>query len=339
MAGVGPGDEVLVTPYTFIATIDAILMNNAMPIFVDVDPATYQIDPAKIEDKITDRTKAILPVHILGLPADMKRIMTIANRHDLVVIEDACQAWLAQINHQNVGTFGQAGCFSFQNSKHLPIGEGGAIVSNDNEFMDRCFSFHNFGRPYGNMVGTVDGDYVMVGTKCRFTEYQAAIGLSQLSRLQEQTRRRWKNALYLKKQIQDIPGIQPFRLYNGVTQAAFHLFPFRYKKEEFENLTREKFMQALKAEGIPCSGGYRPLNSMPYLKDALSSRAFRLAFSAESLDYSSYLERNQCPENDNLCDEMVWIYQFVLLGSQSDMDNAARAIRKIRKYASTIEDH
>jgi len=169
-SGIGGGDEVLVPPYTFIATTIAILQVGAMPVFVDTDQETFQIDPEKIEAKITPRTKAILPVHILGLPADMVRIMEIAKKHDLIVIEDACQAWLAEINHKKVGTFGNAGCFSCQNSKNIPIGEAGAIVSDDDEFMDRCFSYHNYGNPYGTMVGEVGSGTIMAGTKLRLKE-------------------------------------------------------------------------------------------------------------------------------------------------------------------------
>ncbi len=337
MLGVGPGDEVLTTPYTFIATIDAILMNNAMPVFVDVDPQTFQMDPDKIEEKITPQTRAILPVHILGLPSDMERIMAIARKHNLIVVEDACQAWLAEINHKKMGTFGHAGCFSFQNSKNLPIGEGGAIVSDDEDFMDRAFSFHNFGRPYGNMVGDVSGQYVMVGSKARMTEYQAAIGLAQLKRLKEQTELRNRNATYLKSQIKDIPGILPYRLYDHVTRAAYHLFPFRYKQEQFAGMSREQFLKALQAEGIPCSGGYTPLNTMPYLKDALSSRAFQIIYPKEKLDFDKYLEENQCPANDQLCAEAVWLPQNVLLGSQKDMDAIAEAIDKIQRHAADIK--
>lgn len=179
MLGVGAGDEVITTPYTFIATIDAIILCNAMPVFVDVDPETFQIDPDKIEAKITDKTRAIIPVHILGLPADMGRIMAIAKKHNLVVLEDACQAHFTEYNGKKVSTIGDAGCFSFQTSKNLPLGEGGALVSDNDAFMDRAFSYHNFGRPYGSMIGDVVGEYVMVGTKCRASEYQAAIGLAQ----------------------------------------------------------------------------------------------------------------------------------------------------------------
>ena len=333
---VGAGDEVLVPPYTFIATIDAILMVGAMPVFVDTNPATFQIDADKLEEKITSRTTTILPVHILGLPADMGKIMTIALDNNLAVLEDACQAWLAEINNKKVGTFGDAGCFSFQNSKNIPIGEGGAIVSDNDEFMDRCFSFHNFGRPHGKIVGTVSGEYVILGSKCRTTEYQAAIGLAQLKRLEEQTKRREENAKYLRAQIKDIPGILPYELSKNATRAVFHLFPFRYKKEEFHNLSRRKFLEALDAEGIPCSGGYSPLNNMPYLKDAFQSKNFQKVYPKEMLDFDGYVERNQCPQNNQLCKEAVWFGQNMLLGSKSDMNDIAMAIEKVFNKADKI---
>lgn len=140
---IGAGDEVIIGPYTFISTIVCILQNGAMPVFVDTDPETFQLDASKIEAKITPRTRAILPAHTLGMPADMEKIMQIARQHDLIVVENACLSWLAEINNKKVGTFGNAGCFSFQTSKNLPIGEGGAIVSDDEKFMDRCYSYHN----------------------------------------------------------------------------------------------------------------------------------------------------------------------------------------------------
>ena len=230
MLGVGGGDEVIVTPYTFIATISAILETGAMPVFVDIDPATFQIDPIKIEAKITPRTRAILPVHILGLPSDIVRIKAIADKHNLLLVEDACQAWMAEVNHKKVGTFGNAGCFSFQNSKHLAIGEGGAIVSNDDEFIDRCFSYHNCGRAYGKLVDLVGGQYIIAANNLRMTEYQAAIGLAQMKRLDAHTTIRNENAAYLKSMIKDIPGIIPYKLYDNVTRASFHLFPVQVQE-------------------------------------------------------------------------------------------------------------
>jgi dTDP-4-amino-4,6-dideoxygalactose transaminase len=335
---IGGGDEVIIPAYTFIATAIAVLQAGAMPVFADTDPETFQIDPDKIEAKITSRTKAIIPVHILGLPADMGRILEIARRHDLIVIEDACQAHLAQINHRNVGSFGNAGCFSFQNSKNLPIGEGGAITSDDDDFMDRCYSYHNYGNPYGAVVGEVGAGTVLAGTKLRITEYQAAIGLAQMKRIEEQTRVREINAGYLKSKIEDIPGISPYKLYPEVTRAVFHLFPFRYQKGAFKGLSRETFLKALSAEGVPCSGGYAPLNKMPYLDNAFQSKNFQRMYPKEMLDFNRYREQNQCRENDRLCyEEAVWIPQNILLGNRSDMDDIFRAIEKIHLNAEKIK--
>ncbi len=333
---IGPGDEVIVPPYTFIATIQAVLVNGAMPVFVDIDPATFQIDPAKIEAKITPRTKAILPVHILGLPADMDRIMAIAKKHHLVVLEDACQAPLAEVNHKKVGTIGDAGCFSFQNSKNLAIGEGGAIVSDNDAFIDRCFSYQNLGFPHGSMVGSVSNSSMIQATKVRFTEYQAAIGLAQLQRLEAQTTTRNENAAYLKKRISSIPGIIPYKLYDNVTRAAFHLFAFRYKRENFKDLPREKFLKALQAEGVPCASGYVVLNTQPFLDNAFQSRAFRKVYPSKMLDFKNYQEKNKCPENEALCSDAVWLPQNVLLAGKSDMDAIALAIEKIYKNAEAI---
>ncbi len=334
---IGGGDEVIIPPYTFIATAIAVLATGAIPVFVDTDPETFQIDTEKIEAKITSRTKAILPVHILGLPANMPRIMEIADKHNLIVVEDACQAWLAEIDNKKMGTFGHAGCFSFQNSKNLPIGEGGAIVSDDDDFMDRCYSYHNYGNPYGSVVGEVGAGTVMAGNKLRITEYQAAIGLAQMERLESQTTTRNENATYLKSKIMEIPGIVPYKLYPNVTKAAFHLFPFRYQKEAFHGMPKAMFLKALQAEGIPCSGGYAPLNKMPYLNNAFQSKNFKLMYPKEMLDIHIYNEQNQCPENDRLCDEeAVWLSQNMLLTGRKDMDDIANAIEKIHDNAERI---
>jgi perosamine synthetase len=338
MLNVGAGDEVIVTPYTFIATINAILEVGAMPVFADIDPETFQIDPVKIEQKITSRTRAILPVHILGLPCDIVKIVDIAKKNNLVVVEDACQAWLAEVNNKKAGTFGNAGCFSFQNSKNLAIGEGGAIVSDDEEFMNRCGSYSDNGRPYGS-ADLVGGGYVRRGSNLRMTEYQAAIGLSQMQRLEQQTVTRNRNAAYLRSKVVNIPGILPYRLYDNVTRAAFHLFPFRYKKENFEGLPRQHFIQALHAEGIPASNGYPGnLNSMEYLNEAFRSKNFQVVYPKEMLDFGAYVERNRTPENEHLCnEEAVWFYQSMLLGTNSDMDDIYNAVEKIHKNAGKIK--
>jgi perosamine synthetase len=336
---IGGGDEVIVTPYTWISSIQAVLIAGAIPVFVDVDQETFQMNPDKIEAKITPRTRAIMPVHILGLPSNMERIMEIAKKHNLLVVEDACQGWLAEVNHKKVGTFGNAGCFSFSNPKHLPLGEGGAIVSDDDKLMDRCYSYHNMGFPYGGVIGAIGSGSVMLGTKLRLTEYQAAIGLAQLGRLDAQTTTRNINAEYLKSKIKNIPGIIPYKLYSNVTRASFHMFAFRDKKEEFQGLSRAKFLKALSAEGIPNLSGYASfLNKQPYIENAFQSKNFQKMYSKETLNFDKYAEQNKCPENDVLCEEAVWFMQNLLLASQSDLDDITNAIEKIHKNAGKLNE-
>ncbi|HAV60737.1 MAG TPA: hypothetical protein DCY13_00030, partial [Verrucomicrobiales bacterium] len=150
---VDAGDEVIVSPYTFIATYNAVLLQKALPVLADTDPATLTMDPKSIESRITERTRAILPVHIYGMPCDMDPINAIARRHNLAVVEDACQAWLAEYKGRRCGVLGDLGCFSFQNSKHLPAGEGGAVTGDNDDLLDRCHAFHNVGRATGNFRG------------------------------------------------------------------------------------------------------------------------------------------------------------------------------------------
>jgi len=322
---IGVGDEVIVSPYTFIATYNVVIGSAALPVFADTDPETFQINPDKIEERINENTRAILPVHILGLPANMDRINAIARKHNLVVIEDACQAWLAEWRGKKCGTLGDLGCFSFQNSKHLPAGEGGAVIGDDDEIMDRCFSYHNCGRPYGSVKGT--SGYPIIGTNRRMTEYQAAILLSQMKRLEKDTQTRGENARYLSSKIKGIPGIVPHKLYEGATRAAYHLYPFRYKKEHFNNIPRGKFLSALSAEGIPCSGGYGPQYRDGLIEAALNSRNFKRSFSRERLD--RYRRELNYPGNDQLCQEAVWLSQTLLLTTKRDMDDIANAILKV----------
>lgn len=334
---IGPGDEVIVPPYTFIATIQAVLLNGALPVFADIDPRTFQIDPAKIEAKITSRTKAIIPVHILGIPADMTRIMAIARKHNLIVIEDACQAHLAEVKGKRVGSIGDAGCFSFQTSKNMPIGEGGAITSDNETFMDQCFSYHNLGLPYGTQVGSVSGGGIRVGSKIRFTEYQAAIGLVQLTNLEKDTNTRWDNAQYLSKKIKDIPGIAPATLYPETTKAVYHLYPLLYNKDKFKGLTRNQFLESLRAEGVPCSSGYTPLHTQPFIKAAFESKLYQKVYDKEDLDYRNFIDKNQCPMNDRICnEEAIWMTQNLFLENKSSMDDIANAIEKIQANADKI---
>jgi perosamine synthetase len=325
--GVDAGDEVIVSPYTFIATYNVVFNQKALPVFADTDQETFTINPDKIEEKINDRTKAILPVHILGLPADMNRINAIAKKHNLVVIEDACQAWLAEYEGKKCGTLGDLGCFSFQNSKHLPSGEGGAVTGNNDEIMDLCYSYHNCGRPYGNRASEYSG-YPFRGGNKRMMEMQAVILMSQMKRIHADADKRLANALYLDSKLKEIPGIIPYKLANGATRSAYHLYPFRYKKEFFNDLSREKFLKALSAEGIPCSEGYGPQYHDGLMEEALNSTGYKRLFSKQRLD--DYREElHNLPDNDQLTSEAVWLFQNMLLGEQKDMDDIVNAVQKI----------
>lgn len=323
--GVEAGDEVIVSPYTFIATYNVVLMLKALPVFADTDQETFTINPLKIEERITERTRALLPVHILGLPVEMDPVMEIARKHRLVVVEDACQAWLAEYKNEKCGLIGDLGCFSFQNSKHLPAGEGGAVIGNDPMVVDHCHSFHNCGRAFGSFQPA--GPNAVRGVNFRMQEFQAVILMSQMQRLENDTRLREENARYLSSRLQQIPGIIPYKLNPGATRAIFHLYPFRFKKELFDGVPRAKFISALEAEGIPCSSGYASQHRDGLIQEALNSESYKRLFSAERL--KRYWEENVLPETDQLCSEAVWFTQNMLLGSRRDMDDIADAVQKV----------
>jgi dTDP-4-amino-4,6-dideoxygalactose transaminase len=331
--GIGAGDEVIVPPYTFVATVNVVLQLHAMPVFVDTDVSTFQIDAKKIEAAITPRTRAIIPVHLGGSAADIDTVLAVAKKRSVPVIEDACQAHLAEWRGRKVGTYGTMGCFSFQASKNLNSGEGGAVVCNDTALLERCYAFHNNSRP--RRGSPIDFSYGgNRGLNLRLTDFQAALLLAQMNRLEEQSRRREQNAAHLTKLLGDIPGIKPAAMYEGCTRNAYHLYMFRYDASAFAGLTRAMFLKALRAEGVPASGGYTPLNKEPFLKNTLASRGYKKIYPAKEL--SDWVARNECPANDRLCNEAVWLTQTMLLGERSDMDQIAAAVEKIRRHAGAI---
>jgi dTDP-4-amino-4,6-dideoxygalactose transaminase len=331
---IGPGDEVILPPYTFVATLNVILDHYALPVFVDSDPETFQIDATKIEAAMTDRTAALLPVHLGGGAADLDAILDLARRRKVRVIEDACQSHLAEWRHRRVGTLGDTGCFSFQASKNLNSGEGGAILTNDPELAARCHAWHNNGRAR-NIQGY---DFRYRGGRAanlRLTEFQGALLLSQLERLEAQSRTRETNADHLTHLLKEIPGVLPARMHAGCTRNAYHLYMFRYEATAFANLPRDRFIEGLRAEGIPCSAGYSPLNREAFIQATLNSRGYRRIYPPELLD--AWADRNACPQNDRLCRTAVWFTQNMLLGDSNDMDQIAAAIRKIQQHAGALK--
>lgn len=329
---VDAGDEVIVSPYTFIATYNTILINKALPVFADTDPASLTMDPASIESRITERTRAILPVHIYGMPCDMDPINAIARKHKLAVIEDACQAWLAEYKGRKCDTLGDLGCFSFQNSKHLPSGEGGAVTGNSDALLDKCLSFHDVGRPYGSSRG--ERQYFSRGSNYRMQQFQAMILLQQFEKLVQETARRRDNAEYLTAAWKDIPGIRAVRLPEN-SQAVWHLYPFRYDAAHFSGLPRDRFIRALRAEGIPCSGGYHEQYFDGLLDEAIASRGFKRLFGADRLKaYRDSLQ--ELRGNRQVCATTVAITQNLLLADRGDIDHIIEAIRKIQKHGAAL---
>ncbi len=315
--GVGPGDEVITTPYTFIATASAALLLGAKPVFVDIDPATCNIDPEQIAPAITERTKAIVPVHIGGQPADMDGVLAVAQRHGLRVLEDACQAWGAEWRGRRVGALGDLGAFSFQAGKNITGGEGGIIVTNDPALSELCWSLHNVGR-------VRQGEWYqheILGWNFRMTEWQGAVLLAQLERLSEQEPVRDAGARYLDDALADIPGVAPVATDPRVTRHGRHLYPIRYDASAFAGRTRDEFLHALRAEGITCaSAGYVPLTQSPAIRRAM----------ADLFGPESTTQLAGCPIARRVSQEVFWLTQIALLGEQEDQDSIVTAIRKIQ---------
>lgn len=316
-AGIKAGDEVITSPYTFIATAASIVQINGIPIFADVDGGTLNLDPAAAEAAITERTTAIVAVHVAGNPADMDAFRDIARRRKLILIEDAAQAHLAEWDGTPVGALGDAGTFSFQASKNLNAGEGGVVLTNDDEVFERAWSLTNCGRVRNG--GWYE--HRMLSGNYRMTELAAALLISQARRLEEQTRRRTENALYLAQQLSEIEGIRPLTRDPRVTRHAYHLFILRFSKQAFGGMTRDEFLAALKAEGVPCSPGYSPLYRSPAFKVDTSTHPYPAA-----VDYTSM----HLPEVEQACEEAVWLTQGLLLAEKSDMDDIVAAVRKIQ---------
>ncbi len=323
--GIGPGDEVIIPPYTFIATGVGIIMANAVPVFADIHPETYNIDPESIEKAITPKTKAIMPVHIAGNPADMDMIMQIAGENHLYLIEDTAQAHGAEWKGQKVGTIGHIGTFSFQSSKNLASGEGGALVTDDEQIADRIRSFVNCGR-------IKDGewyDHHEIAGNHRLSAYQAALLNVGLERLEEQMKTREKNADYLSTLLADMEGIKLTSKHQGTTRHGYHLGILRYHSSAFKGLPKTRFIEALEKEGIPCAYGYLPLYQFPCFKQ------FKAKVPAYTQLYEGQYNLNpHCPVCERICaEESVWLFQEMFLGTQKDMEDIAEAIRKIQIHA------
>ena len=326
-AGIGAEDEVIVPPYTFVSTASAVIEANAVPVFADIDLHTFNLDPEAVRAAITPRTRAIIPVHFAGQPADMDAIMALAGDLGLVVIEDAAHAHAAVHDGRPAGSLGHLASFSFQSSKNLTAGEGGIITTNDDELAARCRSIQNCGRePDGLWY-----EHHVIAGNYRLGEFQGAILNCQIERLEEQTIRRDANGQYLAARLAALPGVFPQRRSRACTRHSHHLLMLRLDAAAF-GAPRDRVIAALRAEGIPCSAGYGfSLPDQPLFRN----RAFGpyIPGAASRVDYAA----THCPNSDRICREGgIWLEQHLLLGDRADMDDIASAFQKVFDHRQAL---
>lgn len=274
-AGIGPGDEVITTALTFVATINAIIHVGATPVIVDVDETTQNIDPVKIAEAITPKTKAILPVHLAGLPCDMDAIMKIAKAHGLQVIEDAAHAIEAEYKGQKIGAIGDFGCFSFYPTKNLTTGEGGMLLAKNPVDLDRARSRSAHGLSsdaYKRYTSSTFAHYraTDVGYKNNMSDLQAALGIHQLARLEENWLIRQQYWMRYREELSGLGLVLPCLPDTGV-RHAYHLFVLRVTPEFGE--TRDNFIKKMNGKGIGCGVHFLSIADHPYHEDRLGLNA------------------------------------------------------------------
>jgi dTDP-4-amino-4,6-dideoxygalactose transaminase len=321
---IGPGDEVIIPPYTFMATATAVLMVGAFPVFADVSPQTITLDPAAAEAAITSRTRAIIPVHMAGVPADMDALAALGDARGIPIVEDAAQAHGSEWKGRRLGSLGTAGSFSFQLSKNMTAGEGGGITTNDRELAERMWSIHHVGR---RKDGLWYGHYELAGNY-RLTDWQAGILIAQLGRLDRQIETRERNAARLSEELARIDGIQPFTRDPRATRITHHLYMFRYKAEAFGGAAKDQFVEALAAEGVPCSSGYVEIQKQPLFEHTSVKRILG----------RSRVDKLKLPVAEQACRQTVWIQQNALLGGEREIADIVSAIRKIQEHHGELGD-
>lgn len=325
---IGPGDEVIVPPYTFTATATAVLHHNAIPVFADIDPVTFCLDPARVEAAVTPRTKAIIPVHLLGHPADMDGILAVARRHGLKVIEDCAQAPGARYKGRLVGTMGDCGVFSFQETKNMATGEGGMVITNDCGVAERARMVRNHGEA---VVAGEARKYLTstIGWNYRMTEIEAAIGLVQLGKLTHLNQARRDLAYYLLENLPRHRGLSyPTEMPH--IGHVFHVFGMTYDAAQV-GLPRARFIEALQAEGIPVGSGYpRPLYHNPLFQDRLAYGKQGCPFTCHLYQGTVSYAQGLCPVAEDLCARSaLWTFVVRPPADERDMQDIVEAFEKV----------
>ena len=319
--GIGYGDEVILPPYTFVATLSSIIFAGATPVFADIDPSTFNISPEGVQAKITDKTRAIVAVAVGGCPPDLDALSAIAREHGVKLIVDAAQGVGAIWNGVSICALGDAASISCQNSKNLTCGEGGIITTND-DALAAAISTMLAG-------GQKDGQYVSVGQDHTISEFQASVLLSQYEKLQDEMYLREKNAAYLAGRLKDLDFVDAAGYDERITRHAYHLFVVRFRSEKLaeRGVHRDKLLEAIQAEGVPLVVGYLPLYRFPCVTSDYTERQIGAKIDTTPLpncERASY-------------DEGCWLYQACLLGTRQDMDDIADAIIKVWEHADELK--
>lgn len=341
-AGVGPADEVILPAISFSASASAVLLFNSIPVFVDVEADTFCIDPAKIEAAITPRTRAIIPVHLAGNVSDMAAIMDIARRHQLKVVEDAAQAIGAEWRGTKAGAIGDAGVFSFQQSKNITTGEGGIIVTRDPELARRARLILNHGETvFDDSHGAEDLDN-MVGFNFRLPELCAALGRAQLKKLDRVNTWRTENADLLRELLAGVPGIDlppDQRLITNDVRNVPHFFVALHNAAEM-GVERDVFVAALRAEGIPVGTGYvRTMYANPLFLKRVAYGRHGCPWTCGAEPSTQRYEQGMCPVSETLLDEkFLWFYHIAYSSGPADMHDIAKAVRKVVAARDTLRE-
>jgi dTDP-4-amino-4,6-dideoxygalactose transaminase len=334
--GIRPGDEVIVPAYTWEGTVGPVLLVNAVPVFVDIDPDTYCLDAKLIEQAITPKTRAILPVHLGMRFADLDEIMRIAQKHDLKVVEDCAHAHGGMWRHKGAGSTGDLGAFSFQSSKLITSGEGGAVITSNLEYFERVQSYINAGR-----ASVTDRfHHRLIGFNYRMGEFQAAVLGPQLDRLPEQARKRQANIEYLESRLRNQPGIGLLKPDPRITRLAPYAYVLKYCAQQLNEIPRAAFVAALQLEGIPGDGlFYEPVyRSSLFPLDPADFPALSWG-RPDPIDPRTMYS---CPVSERAAyHEAVWFPHYIFLGDREDIDSVVDAILKVVQHIEELRglDH
>lgn len=315
--GIGAGDEVIVPAMTFISTALAVLNCNAIPVLVDIDPNTFCMTPETFERAITEKTKAVIPVHMAGHACDMERICEIANRNGIKVVEDAAHGHGGEWSNKRIGSWGDAAIFSFQNGKLMTCGEGGAIVMKDKELYEKVYLMQDVGRPRNDKVY----EHVVMGSNYRMNEFQAALLLAQMERINSMNELREKNAAILDELFQKVEGIEPQKRDKNATIVTHYMYMFYYDEKCFNNLPRQKFVEYLNAEGIPACVCFPVLSDTQFFIEN--------NFNRKIPGYQKEAEGN-LDHARKIANEVVWLHHRTLEGDRIDLEEIVGAVKKIQ---------